>query len=300
MLRTLGVRIDMDEEEDPKENSIRKPMLRNNPLQPESIGITRRHFLPRTRKDIYNDAYLSFDFAMRNGVFQRQGPLQNKTRDALKEWLKLLQVTLPPTWSLQNMVSDIVKNFEEVVQAEDNLLKIVSNYPPKKKTWSHSCTRGDRSSGYTCGLWELFHIMTIGLVEWNNLIPGDDDWSYYRTEDAAQTLRNYIEHFFGCEVCRLNFLNAFEACAFDRCNRLTRRAGEFDDWIELPLWLFETHNAVNVRLMKERAEREHRVPTKRDEIDVQWPPREDCPVCWHEDGRWNQDKVFLYLRVTYW
>lgn len=276
------------------------PQIRSGQQQ-ESIIQEEQFFLKRTKADIYNDAYLSFDFSMRNGIFTSEGPLTNTTKDVFSEWVHSLQSFLPPTWSLQTMIGDIIDNMDHVVESEANLLEIVDKYPPKKKAWSRSCSRGDPFSGYSCGLWELFHILSIGLVEYNHLILGDDDWTTSRTQDAAETLRDFIEHFFGCEVCRLNFLHAFDACANDRCNRLSTNAGEYEDWKEFPMWLYETHNAVSARLLKERAEQEGKpVPTKHHLVNVQWPSQRDCPQCWHGDGRWDPDKVFIYLRLVYW
>jgi hypothetical protein len=296
ILRSIGFEVDMPEED--FDVSSEEAIDPNGDVDRKD-GTSEAHFLPRTKKDIYNDAYLSFDFAMKNAIFIGEGPLTNSTREAFENFMYLAQATLPPTFGLQYMISEIVSNMEKVVESEENLLAIVNRFPPKKKSWSPSCTRGDPMAGYTCGLWELFHIMSMGLVEWNTMVIGDD-WSYYRPEDSGESLRNYIEHFFGCEVCRLNFLHAYDACAYDRCNRLTKFVGEVDDWIELPMWLFETHNGVNVRLMKERAEREKRVPDREDEIAVQWPSRKDCPTCWHGDGRWDQANVYMFLRLTYW
>lgn len=259
----------------------------------------QRHFLPRTQRDIYNDAHLSFDFAMRHAVFYKNGTLLEKDFTPFAFFVEQLKDALPPTWKLKRLVSEIFDNIDIVKRSEKKLIETLDRYPPKKKSWSLSCTRGDKYAGYTCGLWELFHIMTIGIVEWNTF-AGEDDWAYYRPEAASLILRNYIEHFFGCEVCRVNFLHAYDTCEYDRCNRMGEYLGELDDWKELPLWLFELHNGVNKRLLRERAEREHRAVTKKDEISVQWPSREDCPICWHSDGRWDPDNVYMFLRLTYW
>jgi len=68
------------------------------------------------------------------------------------------------------------------------------------------------------------------------------------TETVARTLRDYIDNFFGCESCRQHFVVTFDHCGHDRCDRLKEEWSEREaDWIQLPLWLYETHNAVNVR-----------------------------------------------------
>lgn len=117
-------------------------------------------WIERTKREIYNDAYLSFHFAMRNGVFAQKDPLTEEAKGAFFDFVYLLVDTLPPTWRLQWMVSEIVEQEKTVLDSEENLFKILDKYPPKKKKWSKACTRGKGSMGYTCGLWQLFHIMT--------------------------------------------------------------------------------------------------------------------------------------------
>ena len=295
MLRKIGIELDADLEDE------EEPLVDAALAADSSQGGPGENFwLPRRQKDIYNDAYLSFQFALKNGIFPGPGPLSNHTRDDFVDFLDILRATMPPSFKLQRLVSDIMDNIPEVLESEEALVAIVDKYPPKKTTWSHSCTRGDSSMGYTCGLWELFHIMTVGLVEYNHMVPTNDDSPFYRTGDVALTLRNFIDHFFGCEVCKLHFIGSFDSCAFSGCRRLVHHVGEMRDWIQLPMWLFEFHNGVNVRLMKEKAEREGRVPTPADEIAVQWPPRKDCPMCWNDDGRFEGKNVFAFLRLTYW
>jgi hypothetical protein len=144
-------------------------------------------------------------------------------------------------------------------------------------------------------------IESVGVVEWNlNNVAGKSK-SFYTTIEAAESLRSFIEHFFGCEVCRINFMHEYDSCSFNRCERLSTKIGRFDDWKELPLWLFEFHNGVNVRLMKERAEEQFRVSTTLQESRaVEWPSRKYCPSCWYGDGRFDPDRVYMFLQLTYW
>lgn len=258
----------------------------------------------RNKQQLYGDAFLSFDFALRNGVFMEAPTLTNTTKDALGHWLELLRRALPPVWKIQRYIDAIMEDYDTTIANETIFLERIEPFKPDHKEWSPSCTHENGLPGYTCGLWELFHIMTVGLIEWNK--QGDNKWVVIPTEYAADTLRNYVAHFFGCEVCQENFLSAYDACAFDRCNRLKPHTDDDEndayptDWEQLPLWLWETHNAVNVRLLHERADREGRTVTPQDEVDVRWPSRQECPGCWREDGTWDEDLVYKYLRISYW
>lgn len=138
------------------------------------------------------------------------------------------------------------------------------------------------------------------MVEWNlNNVAGKRK-SFYSTNETADTLRAFIEHFFGCEVCRINFMQEYDSCSFNRCERLIDQAGTFNDWKELPLWLFEFHNAVNTRLMYERAEAESRKASSNELLSVEWPSRKHCPSCWYSDGRFDPDRVYMFLQLIYW
>lgn len=121
------------------------------------------------------------------------------------------------------------------------MLKFVSK--KKVSSWSQNCSKGVNGAGYTCGLWELFHIVTVGIVQWN--IASEHD--RVSTLDAADTIRDYIEHYFTCDECRKNFIAMYEACQFQRCDRLSKKVSEdaIKTWKQLPLWLWETHNDVS-------------------------------------------------------
>ena len=257
----------------------------------------------RTKKQVFDDAYLSFDFNMRNGIFIKDGPLTNQTQMALKSWLTLVKKSVPVVWELHAVANALLNDFQQVVDNEEYMLRILNQHPPPTKTWSLSCTKGVDGMGYTCGLWQLFHIMSVGLVEYNLMISSNDDTVLsslsISTTEAAETLRNFVEHFFACDVCRFNFLKDYDNCAHDRCHRLTSTEMNTDQWIQFPLWLFETHNAVNVRLQDERLAKQVD-KEKKEKINVEWPSRDACPVCWLDHGGWDDEAVYKYLRTEYW
>jgi thiol-disulfide isomerase/thioredoxin len=254
----------------------------------------------RTQEDLYKDAHLSFHFALRNGIYMVNGPLSIKARHAFEDWLNLLHRVFPTTSNMNLLVSALLGDFENVVQGEERLLQVVSKFPAPTKRWTEACRHGRPGAGYTCGLWDLFHVITIAVTEWNQLSLVDTSMAI-GVEDVAVTIRNYVENFFGCEVCRENFLAGFDSCAHNRCQRLNNNGTSVVEWKELPMWLFETHNSVNVRLLKEKAEREELpTPTAQDEINKQWPARDVCPDCWRGDGGWVENRVFEHLKIEYW
>eukprot|EP00541_Cyclophora_tenuis_P011777 CAMPEP_0116558242 /NCGR_PEP_ID=MMETSP0397-20121206/9705_1 /TAXON_ID=216820 /ORGANISM="Cyclophora tenuis, Strain ECT3854" /LENGTH=190 /DNA_ID=CAMNT_0004083825 /DNA_START=67 /DNA_END=639 /DNA_ORIENTATION=+ len=102
------------------------------------------------------------------------------------------------------------------------------------------------------------------------------------------------------DECRRNFLSEYDSCAQNRCTRLGSSKKDPEEWKQLALWLWEAHNSVNVRLMKEKAEREGRLTTSEDEAKARWPSRLECRKCWNDDGTWDDEVIFKYLRIQYW
>jgi Erv1 / Alr family len=258
----------------------------------------------RTKQQVFDDAYLSFDFNLRNAIFLNDGPLTNQTKAVFRRWLELVKLTTPVVWQIRTVINAILSDFDKVTTNEDFLLQILDQHPPPSPQWSLSCTKGVTGMGYSCGLWQLIHIVSVGLVEYNLMIGANDDHVLSElsitTTDAAETIRNFVEHFFACDICRTNFLQAYDACAHDRCHRLSADEMDTDQWIQFPIWLFETHNAVNVRLLHERAQREHRSVSHANEIQAQWPTRTACPICWLDSEGWDDEIVYKYLRTEYW
>merc|ERR1712157_169118 len=110
----------------------------------------------------------------------------------------------------------------------------------------------------------------------------------------------------------------YDNCDFDVCHRLDDNdndnvsVDDRDDDDEtttdrnsinqLSLWLWEMHNDVNVRLLREKNERKGLPePTWEEEQAVRWPSARSCPLCWLNDsGRWDEKEVDLYLKMHYW
>lgn len=249
-------------------------------------------FLPhRTRAELKADIHLSFDFAMRNEVFtSATEALHDHHRKILRQWLDLLLLALPPSWEhLTALVRELVNNFSYVSKSYDYMIAVLDEYPPPTEQWSPGCAKESSGSsgdqGYTCGLWSLFHTVTLGAVDHNTAALQSS--SVLATFDVARTMRDYVDSFLSCVVCRTHFVQTFDAnCGqgkkSSRLCPLSSRVVEEDpsEWNELPLWLVRTHNAVNERLLRERSERLGQELSAVDIQAVQWPSRQVCPLCW--------------------
>ncbi|KAL3777648.1 hypothetical protein HJC23_005514, partial [Cyclotella cryptica] len=251
-------------------------------------------FRPHEVSDAWHDAATSFEFALKYSIYMSNGPMPEKEKKAFFEWLDLLSKSLPPQ---MDRTRQIVKHIIATKGLPELTQMIRAKFPPLKSEIWRTCTYGNNENGYTCGLWQLFHVVSVGVVEHNN--HGD---SIIPTRYASEVLRNYVENFFQCEVCRMNFLYMYDSCAFDGCHRLSGQPSTSEhDWRELPLWLWETHNDVNVRLMGERLDRDMQPkPNDWESQQARWPSLFSCPNCWREDKSWEEDEVFQHLHRVYW
>jgi thiol-disulfide isomerase/thioredoxin len=303
VMRTLGINVEVGNKPQWRPSLDEKTAQKTADEKKANLRKRTPPAYKRTQEDLYKDAHLSFHFALRNGIYMVNGPLSIKARNAFEDWLNLLHRVFPTASDMNLLVSALLDDLENVVLGEERMLEVVSKFPAPSQRWTEACRHGRPGAGYTCGLWELFHVITIAVTEWNQLSLEDMSLAI-GVEDVAVTIRNYVENFFGCEVCRENFLAGFDSCAHNRCQRLNNNGTSMAEWKELPMWLFETHNSVNVRLLKEKAEREEwPTPTAQDKIDKQWPARVACPRCWRGwrgDGGLVYSTVFEHLKLEYW
>lgn len=198
----------------------------------------------------YIDASIAFVQGLKLGVYTSKDPLDESKKEALQAWLELLSVSLPPEWALHELINDLHFHFAQITTSEINLNKVLDKHMLPRHDYSPSCG-GLGKDGFSCGFWTLLHIMTIGVAEHRGGYNLVEDIRVFTPMDAADTVRAYMEHFFGCIPCREHFIEKYDDCSYRRCIRLADGDTDEDepieaaDWKELALWLWEVHNGTS-------------------------------------------------------
>jgi len=285
---------------------------------------------PKKRKQLklnaFSDASASLYFLFKSSIFSSSsGALSDEKKRVLGNWLDLLKHSLPPPsqssdydddlheirssdmWKLQHdMIHDLSNDLDMATSSRATFLEFIEKYHQSEKSlkWSTGCS-------YTCGLWQLFHIISVGLNSDEVLVVGGQETRNNRTDssssrdlistmDAAERIKDLIIHFFRCSECVSNFQVMYDSCSFERCTKLTYDTSNSNNSSnkELSLWLWNMHNFVNVRLYKEK----NSIPLIHDIEKALWPSRNDCAMCWNNDvdGTFNGEVMFRYLQYSYW
>ena len=263
--------------------------------------------LSRTREAVYKDAALSFTHALKTEIFSKGEDgevtyaLDSTQREVFSDWIDLLYWALPPTWILHTLINDIRNNIDSVLVSEENLVFMVEKHHDvvngANNKWSHQCSESSAGGGYSCGLWSLFHIISIGVVERHKAVLGGQD--QVSTKFVAETMRNYIEQFFHCEECKEYFVNMFDNCGFKHCKRFkqSKKLPTAESWNEFPLWLWEVHNDVNKRIAE--ADLKRSGGSSNHDLGA-WPTTGECPTCKTVNDKWDRDAILGHLKEEYW
>eukprot|EP00546_Thalassionema_frauenfeldii_P022011 CAMPEP_0178897936 /NCGR_PEP_ID=MMETSP0786-20121207/2041_1 /TAXON_ID=186022 /ORGANISM="Thalassionema frauenfeldii, Strain CCMP 1798" /LENGTH=324 /DNA_ID=CAMNT_0020568577 /DNA_START=509 /DNA_END=1484 /DNA_ORIENTATION=+ len=275
ILKKIGIQVNEDSPEmdnsNPPSTSTSELIVRWALSQVE-VFVQRRppHFIDRSKQEIFQDAHLSLEFLIEHGVLTSFHSLSQSKKGSLittfKNFLEILGKTVPQACSMHALIRDMLQQFDKIATGTDAELSDIMKPHKLESDWSPACTQHE--SGFTCGLWTLFHISSVGLVKWNQLHAQNFDL-ILSCKKASDTLRDVIEFFFQCEVCSDHFLFEYDSCAYDRCGRFqfeTVRGSRTDEWKEYPLWLYETHNGVNARLRTERIKAKETEHTTASEV----------------------------------
>lgn len=140
------------------------------------------------------------------------------------------------------------------------------------KQWLSCRGSSPEKRGYPCGLWKMFHYLTVNAAEDSNAKP----------RDVLDAMLGYVKNFFGCADCSRHF----QEMAVDKD---LNGVSSLDSSI---LWLWMAHNTVNKRLAGDATE-DPEYPK------VQFPSIERCLACRTTDTTWNYPEVLNYIKHMY-
>jgi len=299
----------------PWKKDVRKTSLVENIVS--VVPIVGRRLQMTPEEELILDVSLSLVTSL-EGMMYSGTQLTVKQQDALQDFLDLLYIGLPPEWGVHRLIAHLSNDIKEVSRSRTHLTDVINKYPLPRRQWSQSCSSKRLGlTGYSCGMWKLLHVVTVGIAEQRgglNLKESGmlgEEARIFSPIQAADTIREYIGEFLICSICRQNFVKNYDDCRNNRrCDRLSEEVemASIADWKELPVWLWEVHNEVSIRVIQEQKERQStRVRLFSDkqnpilpQIAVVWPSMETCFLCYNEDGTWDEGEVFLHLESVYW
>lgn len=208
--------------------------------------------------------------------------IEGEKLEVLQNYLRVLRKYFPFGQKGQLFLSELLMAVSDVnsvqgdtialivARAEQDSAEVFSS--PQQWLACRGSVPGKR--GYPCGLWKLFHYLTVNSAEQNN-----------RKANALEILDvmfGYIKNYFGCSDCSQHFQEM-------AVRREMRNISSLDSSV---IWLWMAHNEVNKRLSGDQTE-DPEYPK------YQFPSKEHCPSCRNTDDTWNLSEVLRYVKHVY-
>ncbi|KAM3969032.1 sulfhydryl oxidase 1 [Aphomia sociella] len=210
----------------------------------------------------------------------RHKTLTGETLTALLDYLEILRSFFPARGNLRDFLINLhttIGSRQEWTGSEiyETVKKLESTHAPVYTTELEfiGC-KGSQPQyrGYTCGLWALFHTLTVNAAQ----SPGTEG------PKVLKAMHGYVKHFFGCTECSEHF----QAMA------TRNRIFDIKENDKAVLWLWIAHNEVNLRLAGD-------VTEDPEHPKIQFPAVANCPECRSARGAWNLPSVYQYLLKVY-
>ncbi|CAH8455078.1 unnamed protein product [Schistosoma turkestanicum] len=266
----------------------RPKMEQNSQTEMDVITPTQIKYPPVYAVDVFR----SLSMLLQSDVGARD-KIEGPALEALKEFLDMLYEILPASQEYKAQLSEISVwlNSKTSITGQEWVAYLEEIKLPLYKGPFMACNGSKpHYRGYPCGLWTLFHSLT---VEQYLLSSSSSD---RQVDSVAHALGRFIPRFFSCTYCAFHFaLNTAnlarpgESILPENRNTPSPEEFVFDESViptlpkapETPrdtvLWLNAIHNRVNKRLAGTPSED----PTA---PKIQFPPPYLCPTCWSQNS----------------
>ncbi|KAL3666731.1 hypothetical protein V7S43_008354 [Phytophthora oleae] len=236
-----------------------------------------------------HDAGIAAVSTFQNGFFMGANVLEGERYNVALMWVEVLAASFPMEKNRQalQLLVESMKTSNHWNHADWKLLmnkwkQLVSDktFPAnlfvssEDESWAFCKT-------YTCGLWTLFHSITVTEVK----VGKKSVTQPWKPSRIMAAIRMYVKHFFGCEECREHFLASNPESIIEE---LAISDGKGPHAVAF--WIWKMHNTVNKVLRKD-----------------QWPSKAACPICYVENGepisldpvRLHEEEIVAYVTSAY-
>ncbi|KAK2584302.1 hypothetical protein KPH14_006698 [Odynerus spinipes] len=238
--------------------------------------------------DIFEDHLYQLDLenALRYSIYHEipmTKIIEEEKLEALRLYLNVLAKYFPMRYSsaFLDVIRDVVDKKEKITgeefihlvrSTEEEMLPIYSG----PRQWIGCKGSKETYRGYPCGLWTMFHMLTVNFGMENK------DKQNNNPVEVLRAMYGYIKNFFGCADCSRHFV--------EMASR--NKIFEVQNGDENILWLWKSHNEVNARLAGDETEDpKHK--------KIQYPSKDHCSECRYPNGTWNEAQVLYYLKRKY-
>lgn len=164
------------------------------------------------------------------------------------------------------------EDIAKFIQPMDNEDEGIFSSPPQ---WLGCSGSSSMFRGYPCGMWKMFHYLTVNAAEQN--INKENP----NPREVLDAMLGYVKFFFGCADCSQHFQEMATKNDLYGVSELNSSI----------IWLWLAHNEVNKRLANDSTE-DPEYPK------IQFPSQYNCPKC-RDGDKWNLTEVLNYLRHMY-
>ncbi|KAG7392620.1 Sulfhydryl oxidase 1 [Phytophthora pseudosyringae] len=251
--------------------------------------------------EVYNDQSLEVKYkrlhdagmaalsTFQNGFFMGANVLEGERYEVALMWVEALAASFPMEKNRQvlAMLAETMKTSSHWNHADWKVLLSKWRQDASDKTFPANLFTSSEDTNwafcktYTCGLWTLFHSITVSEVKGNEQTVTQP----LKPSRIMAAIRLYVKNFFGCEECREHFMLSNPEKIIDE---LAESDGKGPHAVIM--WIWKMHNTVNKVLRKE-----------------QWPSKTACPICYVENGepisldpeRLHEDEIVAYVTSAY-
>lgn len=280
----LGTTVSHDSVQNAAENVHRTTIAKSHEIVEEQLQSSRKTDDYLYQLDLENALRYSI-----NHEISLMKSIDGEKIKALQKYLAVLAAYFPLRRNnvYLEVMRDVVEKkssmtgeeFSQLAKTTEEEMSPVYSSAPRQ--WIGCKGSTDSYRGYPCGLWTMFHMLTVNFaLERNKAIVTQ---TLLRDPAAVlQAMHGYIGTFFGCADCAGHFVEmAGKNKIFDVRSK-----------DKAVLWLWRAHNQVNARLSGDNTEDpEHK--------KIQYPAAEHCPACRYVNNSWNEEEVLRYLKIKY-